>query len=524
MTRIVLTERDRKRLKAIGIDEDVLLEQIEMFKRGAPPVKLLRPATIGDGIVSLPEEMIDELVLRHKNTADEGRFMKFVPASGAATRMFDALKTFAKWEMSGRREYKDEEKLKKAKRLLDSLESFAFYDDLRAAMERDGLNIEEERRKGNYIALIDYLMGEKGIKYEGKPKALIKFHRHGDHSRTALEEHLVEAASYVRDKKGICRLHFTVSPSYLEDVIRHYKSIKSKYEKLLQVFFLTEFSVQEPSTDTIAVDLDNNPIRDSEGNLIFRPAGHGALIKNLNNLNADLVYIKNIDNVAHDDHKAITYKYKKILGGYLLFLQQQLFDSLMRLEDPNADTEEVERIAAFARHTLNIVLPAGFESANVQTRKEILRNSLNRPLRVCGMVKNTGEPGGGPFWVRDRKGGESLQIVESAQIDMRDRKQREIFLKSTHFNPVDIVCGLRNYRGEKFDLMQFVDRSAYFIARKTFEGRPIKALELPGLWNGAMAGWITVLVEVPIETFTPVKEMIDLLRPEHQPSQKTGRA
>ena len=368
----------------------------------------------------------------------------------------------------------------------------------------------------NTTELLAYLLTPRGLNYANLPKALLQFHRYAGHCRTPLEEHLVEAAAYAQDSQQVARLHVTVAPEHTEAVQAHIEAIRSRYERA-GVRYDMSLSTQSPATDTIAVDLENTPFRDEHGQLLFRPGGHGALLANLEALAADIVFIKNIDNVLPDHLKETTYGYKRALGGHLVALQQQIFLYLKKLASGAVDAALLHEIWAFAQQQLSMTMPQGGLHTPQHEQIRLLFDRLNRPLRVCGMVRNAGEPGGGPFWVEHTDGSMSLQIVEASQVDTASPEQRAIFAASTHFNPVDIVCGVRDYRGQPFHLTQFVDPDTGFISRKTYAGRTLKALELPGLWNGAMAHWNTVFVEVPLSTFSPVKTVLDLLRPEHQP-------
>lgn len=483
------------------------MRQMELLRDPPPPVELVRPCTLGDGIRRLPEVEHPRWLRLHEEAASLGRFTKFVPASGAATRMFRDL--VAVW-----REGSDLEGSKAALAFLQSLPRFAFYEDLKEAMAKDGLDLQGEPSQGRSLTVLEYLLGPKGLNYANLPKGLLKFHRYPEGGRTAFEEHLVEAAYYVKDAKGVCRLHFTVSPEHREAFEALYERVHSLYEGRLGVRFDVSFSEQAPCTDTVALDPEGHPFRLPDGTLLFRPGGHGALLLNLQALGADLVYIKNIDNVVPDHLKPPMVHWKRVLGGYLVELQGRLYRLLRELDEGGGDPAEGIQ---FAKEVFHLDPPEDWGSMTEGERKRFLLEELDRPVRVCGVVPNQGEPGGGPFWVRDRDGKVSPQIVEEAQVDMTSPRQREIWARSTHFNPVDIVCGLRDFRGRPFDLSRFVDPQAVIITEKSKDGRPLKALEHPGLWNGSMAGWLTAFVEVPPETFNPVKVVNDLLRKAHQP-------
>jgi hypothetical protein len=398
--------------------------------------------------------------------------------------------------------------------LLAKLDRLAFVDDLRRVMAQDGSSLNEVLAQGQYQVFLSYLLTPRGLNYANLPKGLIPFHRYIDHIRTPFEEHLVEAAAYTQDSSGVARIHFTVPVEHQDAIVTYLHSRLPLYERADCHFQLT-FSTQKPSTDTIAVDQYNQPFHDSQGNLVFRPGGHGALLENLADLQGDLIFIKNIDNVVPDHLKMATYCYKKALGGYLIALQNEMFAHLERLCHSIPDRDAVAAALAFAQHNLFITVPEDIRQANVDTQRAFLQSRLHRPLRVCGMVRNTGEPGGGPFWVRRQDGSPSPQIIESSQVDMQSEAQRSAWQAATHFNPVDLVCGVRDFRGAHFDLHRFIDPDTGFIATKSKDGKELRALELPGLWNGAMAEWNTVFVEVPLSTFNPVKTVYDLLRPEH---------
>ena len=505
----MLSPSDIEYIRSRGTTEEKIARQIDRFRRGATAVTLDRPATVGDGILRVAEDEKPRLAALHDEAARAGRCLKFVPASGAATRMFkDWHAVLNRGGFGSRAEFDA---------FAESLPRYAFYGDLREVLSRAGRVEAKPGAVGAEREILDFILNDRGLNYACKPKALLKFHRYADAARTALEEHLVEAALYVKDAQGLCRVHVTVSAEHLEPVRALIRQVRGDHERRLGVRYDIGLSVQSESTDTIAVDLDNRPFRARDGRLLFRPGGHGALLYNLHAIQGDIVFVKNIDNVVPDRLKDTTVLYKKILGGCLVALQRELFGRLRALSDPSAGETPVDEAARFAAERLTCLLPPGFEGRPLEERREILMNALDRPLRVCGMVKNEGEPGGGPFWVRDPDGGCSLQIVEEVQVDRKKTGQADLWASSTHFNPVDLVCGVRDFRGRPFDLERFVAADQVFISVKSHEGRDIKALELPGLWNGSMARWHTVFVEVPVETFNPVKTVDDLLRPAHRP-------
>jgi len=513
-------QRDIKQIESRGMTTSQVVSQLEMFRRGFVPLHLERPCTVGDGIVVLDQGGVDELIGIYERAASVGRSMKFVPASGAASRMFRSLAA-----ISTRLDAIDEKHPKAPLagddldrneffRFIKSIHSFAFYNELKIALAADGHDADRLLSQGRYKPILEYLLSSKGLGYAQLPKGLIKFHTYDDHPRTALEEQLVEAVAYVRDQNGVVRIHFTVAPAYKADFEERIRAIRAQYEKGVITFSIS-LSVQEPSSDTIAVDPENRPFRDREGRLVFRPGGHGALLANLNDLKGDIVFIKNIDNVAVERLQKSNDQFKKALGGYLVRLQNAIFRYLRKLTGRNRSEDLIGEAAEFIQEELFLEPPSERHGLSDRVKIDGLKSLLNRPLRICGMVPNAGEPGGGPFWVRGPDGRVSPQIVESTQVDWESRQQRAVWESSTHFNPVDIVCGVRDYLGRPFDLNTFVDPNTGFVSTKSQDGRELQALELPGLWNGAMARWNTVFVEVPLTTFSPVKTVLDLLREEH---------
>ncbi|MBS3757266.1 MAG: DUF4301 family protein [Desulfobacterales bacterium] len=516
------TEDALEQIKSHGLSVDEVNRHIAVFKKGTPYLNLDRPCTIGDGIKRPDDRLKMRCIEKYREAAVKRRMLKFVPSSGAATRMFKTLiKANNRYDRITADDIKagildDESEASEIRTFIDGLRRFAFYPALADTMQRDGISAASILEKGEFKPFLDYLLTEKGLGYGGKPKGLLKFHQYTEAARTAFEEHLVEAAGYSKTEAGECALHFTVSPEHRQDFESLLESVRSGFEKLFDARFTVDFSVQSPSTDTIAVDMDNQPFRRNDGSLLFRPGGHGALIQNLNRLTDDIIFIKNIDNVVHDRFKSETIECKQILCGYLLIIQEKIFHYIDALSQNPPDEPLIEEVTGFVETELSVTPPKAFYNGDREDRRRYLVDRLNRPLRVCGMVPNSGEPGGGPFWVKDRDGHLSIQIVETSQIDPEDDGQQAIQQGLTHFNPVDLVCSIRDINGNPFDLSRYVDTEAVFIAYKSEEGRDLKALEHPGLWNGAMAYWNTVFVEIPQITFNPVKRVTDLLRNPHQ--------
>jgi hypothetical protein len=514
----MLTKHDLEQIKARGITREQIEEQLNHFQRGYPFAKLVAPAVDGNGILVFGPKEHKDLVETYNEKGRNYHTIKFIPASGAATRMFRHLFEFRE---NFSREKTDEElfpdkDFNSVYYFFKNLERFAFYRDLQKIMARKGIDIEEARKKRDYDVILDHLLFEGGLNYGQLPKGVLQFHDYNTFSRTALGEHLVEAAHYCMTRDRKVPIHFTVSPEHMDKFNHLIDLVRPYYENMFDIRYEIEFSIQKPSTDTIAVDMTNEPYRDSDGALLFRPGGHGALIENLNDLEADIVFIKNIDNIVPDRLKSETYKYKKVLGGLLIRLQEQIFSYLEKLDQKPVADALLSEIKGFCANTLGLKLPQRYKEMEQREQYVVLRKLLDRPIRVCGMVRNEGEPGGGPFFVENTRGEISLQIVESSQINMNDPGQAEIARSATHFNPVDLVCGIKDYKRKKFDLHKFIDAETGFISVKSKDGKQLKALELPGLWNGAMADWITLFVEVPLITFNPVKTANDLLRDQHQ--------
>ena len=503
----MFTDQDLQQLSERNIAENQVLQQVAQLKRGTQFVQLMRPATLGDGILRLDDEQVKQMTADFEADKEYYQFTKFVPASGAASRMFKDLFAFAE---SG-------EETKFTDIFFAHIHSFAFFDDLNAAVKRlYSFDIDAMLQQGRKVDVVKALLLENGLNYGKLPKALLKFHHYEGFNRLALEEHLVEAARYATDNDGVAKLHFTVSPEHEEPFKNTVNMLIDSYEEKYRVRYDITYSCQKPSTDTVAIDADGNLFREANGKILFRPGGHGALIENLNDLGEEIVFIKNIDNIVPETKAQTTIIYKKVLAGLLLKLQQKTFEYLELLDSGFVIEEELEEIMCFAKESLMIDIPDFVKEYNEFEKIDYLYNKLNRPMRICGMVKNLGEPGGGPFYTIDSMGTRSLQVVESAQVNHNDPQQEAIFQASTHFNPVDLVCSTKNYHGRYFDLRKYVDPQTGFISKKTKGALTVKSQELPGLWNGAMAHWITLFVEVPVATFNPVKTVNDLLRKEHR--------
>ncbi len=501
----MFSQKDIRQITDRGTTVKKVLSQVDRLGKGFPWMKIVSPATPERGIQVLDEAACERAVHYYEQAKVQGK-CKFVPASGAASRMFKDIFSGLETLRGGG----DVEKGSAVDTLASNIKSFAFYDP---ALFGEPADTREYRLKAAAA-----LLEADGLGYGSKPKGVLDFHRYPDEVRTAFAEHLVEAQEYMRNPDGTAQLVVTISPEHRPLFEAALEKVKAAYEEKYGVTYAVTFTYQDKATDTVAVDPKGRPFRKEDGSLLFRPAGHGALIYNLNALDAELVSIKNIDNVAAERLLGVTARYKRVLMGVCLELRDRIFTYLRafdQMQDPASEDcrRLCDKVEAFLDKELCIQLPLTTDPA---ARLAMLRSKLDRPVRVCGMVRNQGEPGGGPFVVAGKDGSSNLQILESVQIDMREARSQSILERSTHFNPVDLVCCLRNYKGEKFDLLSYVDEDAGFISSKSYQGRELKALELPGLWNGAMSDWNTLFVEVPLETFNPVKVVLDLLRPAHQ--------
>ena len=508
------TASDLDQMEQRGISPEEIARQLEIFRRPAPVTRLERPCRLEDGIQQVSKEAEDQLLKEWRELARCGRLAKFVPASGAATRMFRDMKSALQGLTDG--SYgttADDSGL--MHRLVMALPDFPFWERLQSVTGTDEPTFGLEPSREKVRQLLVSLLEPSGLGLATLPKGLIEFHRYDSGPRSAFEEQLIEGTTYLAAAGGKGRYHFTVSAEHLAAFEKALASAAPKIERETGMALEVDFSTQSPSTDTIAVDLENRPFRLETGELLFRPAGHGSLIENLRQLDGDIVFVKNIDNIAPERQHADSGRWKRLLAGKLGQLQRNVFALAGRLE--SACTEQlVDEAFEFLGKELGVQVSKNSLAPDLFSRRRVALDLLDRPLRVCAVVRNEGHPGGGPFWVHQATRGLTCQIVEAAQVDHDDPAQDEIWNASTHFNPADLVCGLKSRKGEPHDLTRFIDPAMSFVTEKTHEGRPLRALERPGLWNGAMAGWNTVFVEVPLSTFTPVKSVFDLLQPEHR--------
>ena len=505
----MLTQQDLKQLAQKGISEQQIETQLGQFKTGFPFLKLEAAAAIGRGIVAPTSDEGRKYVdAWQKYKAAGKRVVKFVPASGAASRMFKDMFAFVDADY-------DKPTTDFEKKYFDNIDKFAFYGELDAVCRKNnGKGIKELVKEGNFKAVAANMLKAEGLNYGQLPKGLLLFHNYPEGPRTPMEEHLVEGALYAASN-GEAHVHFTVSHEHMELFKQKVAQKADMYAKKYGIAYDITFSEQKPSTDTVAANPDGTPFRNSDGSLLFRPGGHGALIENLNEIEADVIFVKNIDNVVPDRLKGDTVLWKQIIAGVLITLQKKAFEYLELLDSGKYTHEQIEEIIRFVQNDL-CCRKADIKELEDADLVIYLRKKLNRPMRVCGVVKNVGEPGGGPFLTYNQDGTVSLQILESSQIDKSNKEYMEMFTKGTHFNPVDLVCAVRDYKGNAFDLPKFVDPTTGFISQKSKSGKELQALELPGLWNGAMSDWSTIFVEVPLSTFNPVKTVNDLLREQHQ--------
>ena len=515
----MFNRNDLVQFKKKGISPKEVERQLECFRKGFPPMKIVRPATIGDGIRKLDLAGIAECVaVYERKLSMKISLLKFVPASGAATRMFKELFDMKDKLKAGMKvdEIFLDKRMAAAKTFFENIRKFAFFEDLQKLSAMRGMGIETLLAGRDYLPILEFLLDPEGLNYGNLPKGLLQFHKYSEGRRTPVEEHLVKGALYARNSDGTVRLHFTVSSSHKKGFKELIANAGKIIARKLGVRYKVDYSEQHSSTDTIAVDMNNEPFREKDGSILFRPGGHGALLANLNKINADCIFVKNIDNVAHEKLVETTVAYKKALAGMMFALQEKIFGYLKKLAKDGATFLLVDEIVKFYKMELFTEFGSTFDALSFEKKTAYLRAKLDRPVRVCGMVKAEGDKGGGPFFAVNPDGSISLQVVESAQIDMNDPAAKKIFDSSTHFSPADFALGVRSYKGKKFDLMKYSDPATGFISIKSKDGQDLKAQELPGLWNGAMSDWNTLCMEVPAETFNPVKSVVDLLKNAHQ--------
>ena len=513
----MFTEKDIKQIENKGITLKQAIAQVNRIKNGMSYSNLVSAATIGKGIASYNEKEIQDYVRLYESKQNDISIVKFVPASGAASRMFKFLFQFLN-------NYDPNESIeayaeRKADKLISTfvsdIESFPCYENVIEKAKALNANFDNLNKGESIIEFVRTMLSEDGLNYSFLPKGLLPFHKYKDGAVTAFREHLLESTLYASSNQK-ANLLFTVSEKHHSYFSSELEKVRKKLEEKTKTTFNVSFSYQKEETETLALTIDNEIYRNEDGSILFRPAGHGALLQNLNDLDNDIVFIKNIDNIVVFDRNKKISDYKKLVAGVLLEVQEQAFSFLHQLDGKSVSENDMLKMAAFLSQKMNVSINDEFDDLTLEKKKDYLKGKLNRPIRACGIVKNQGEPGGGPFWVKDYNGEVSLQIVEFAQIDIDNKQQANIVKNATHFNPTDLVCGIKNYKGEKFDLMDYVDPEAAFITMKTQNGTEIQALELPGLWNGSMAYWNSIFVEIPVETFNPVKTVNDLLKPVHQ--------
>ena len=512
-----LSEQDLGQIKQHGVSLENIQKQIAILKKGIAKMELLEAATVENGILKFSiVEFVEKATFFDENKSDL-KLLKFVPASGAATRMFKFLTVFLN-EFDIEREsinaYINRKKDTKLPVFIVGMDKLPFFDIIYKKLKEEFFNFDSFPRDYKNYYFIKFMLDPEYFNFASKPKGILPFHEYAVNVATPIEEHLYECG-YYSSSNNQSYLHFTVSESHQKQFEQIISNVKDKVEKETNTTIEVSYSYQHKSTDSIAVNMNDEAFRTEDGKLLFRPGGHGALIENLNQLDADIIFVKNIDNVILHNNDTIAL-YKKALAGILIELQQQIFSFLNLINQYTVEDNQIDEIKDFLKAKLNMEVKADFDLYTFENKIKVLKAILNRPIRVCGMVKNEGEPGGGPFWVKNGQKEVSLQIVESSQVDLNNKKQAEIMANATHFNPVDLICATKNHKGEKFDLHEFVDENSGFIVEKNYLGKDIKSYELPGLWNGAMANWLTVFVEVPLITFNPVKTVNDLLKEAHQ--------
>lgn len=517
---MTFSKNDTIQIQNHGLTIDKVKEQVSLIKSGMSYSNLKGAATIGNGILKMETNQESHYISVFERQRNKLSMVKFVPASGAATRMFKFLFQFLNsynFKEETLEDYMKRTNNEDIETFVNNLEKLPCFEEVVHKIHKVISNYNDLSHGERCIEFVKTMLNADRLNYSFYPKGLLPFHRYKDYVATAFEEHLFEAAFYASSNNK-SNLHFTISEVHHNKFQEELNYILEAVENKTGNSFNISFSYQKSATDAIALTQDKEIYREQNGSILFRPSGHGALLENLNDLDYDIAFIKNIDNLVVKDQLEVVCNYKKMLTGILLEVQEQVFKFLHQLDTGNLNDNDIEGITKFITQSLHMMIPDDFETASLESKIFYLKEKLNKPIRVCGMVKNEGEPGGGPFWVSDEKGVISLQIIEFAQIDISKPDQRRIVDNATHFNPTDLVCGIKNYKGESFDLLQYVDHNAAFITDKTQAETSIKALELPGLWNGSMAYWNSIFVEVPLITFNPVKTINDLLKPAHQMS------
>ena len=513
----MLTPQDHLELRRRGISAYQVESQLQRLRHGVPPITIIRPCRVNDGIVQLRPDQFPHYQQQFESVWQTNRVSKFIPASGAATRMFNDLLKFLSSEASNSSGASPTQAIPQAvDQAWKRLQDFPFIPDLEAYLHRQGQAPPASQHSHDINTILQTVLWTPGLGYADLPKALLPFHRYPEGPRTSLQEHVYEAIRYHPTPAQPVKIHLTVSPQYEQVIKDHLHAIQQALSKQGWKLELT-VSIQKPSTDTVALNADNQPFRADDETLVFRPGGHGALLENLNDCQADIVFISNVDNVVPDHLKDPIVEWRKVLGGYLAELQQHVFHHIQQLSSVPANAKSVQQAEACILQELLLPLPQSYRELALPDQATLLKQYLDRPIRVCGVVPNTGDPGGGPFWVAHPEDAPSRQIVEQSQVNPDSEAQQKLFASGTHFNPVDMVCGVRDYQGNPFNLLEYVDPGTGFIGMKSHQGRPLKALEWPGLWNGGMAHWITIFVEIPRANFNPVKTFLDWLHPAHQP-------
>lgn len=513
----MLTPDDHLDLLRRGISAFQVESQLQRLRHGVPPITIIRPCRVNDGIIQLRPDQFSHYQQQFETARQADRVSKFIPASGAATRMFNDLLKYLSEEGSSESPSNQAPTLPHAvDKAWNRLQDFPFIPDLEAYLHGQGQAPPTSLHSHDLNTILQTVLWTPGLGYAELPKALLPFHRYPDEPRTSLQEHVHEAIRYQTDTAQPVKIHLTVSPQYEQVIKDHLDVIHQSLDKQGWKLELT-VSIQKPSTDTVALNADNQPFRADDGTLVFRPGGHGALLENLNDYQGDIVFISNIDNVVPEHLKDPIVEWRKALGGYLVELQQHVFHHIQQLSSMPANANSVQQAEGCILQELLLPLPQSYRELALPDQATLLKQYLDRPIRICGVVQNTGDPGGGPFWVAHPEDAPSRQIVEQSQVNPDSEAQQKLFASGTHFNPVDLVCGVRDFQGNPFNLLEFVDPGTGFIGMKSHQGRPLKALEWPGLWNGGMAHWITIFVEIPRTNFNPVKTFLDWLHPAHQP-------